>query len=240
MPRQSPTLAQALENPCAIIRSLGVLSDSWSFLLVREALLGARTFAQFRDALGIASDVLSARLAALVEHGVLQRTPYREPGQRTREAYDLTPAGEELTTVMVAMQQWGDRHVPRGRELRVLPLTIDGQQRVHAQLIDADGRPVAPEQVRFVRLSPPDDTRSDGAHAHAHDTQPADAPSDDPRTGADGPRFNAVHAGDVQSHDTRGCTETADPDAVPAHADDAQSDGPRICTGIDDTHADEE
>lgn len=153
MPRPSPTLAHALENPCAIIRSLGVLADTWSFLLVREALLGARTFAQFRDALGIASDVLTARLASLVEHGVMMKTPYREPGQRTRDAYDLTPAGEELKTVLVAMQQWGHAHVPQAPELRVVPLTIHGRQRVHAELVDPDGRIVSPEAVRFVRTA---------------------------------------------------------------------------------------
>lgn len=153
MPRPSPTLAHALENPCAIIRSLGVLTDTWSFLLVREALLGARTFAQFRDALGIASDVLTARLASLVEHGVMVKTPYREPGQRTRDAYDLTPAGEELKTVLVAMQQWGHAHVPQDPELRVVPLTIHGRQRVHAELVDPDGRIVDPEAVRFVRTA---------------------------------------------------------------------------------------
>ncbi|WP_082406060.1 winged helix-turn-helix transcriptional regulator [Microbacterium sp. No. 7] len=152
MPRPSPTLAQALENPCAIVRSLGVLTDTWSFLLVREALLGARTFAQFRDALGIASDVLSARLASLVAHGVMAKTPYREPGQRTRDAYELTPAGEELKTVLVAMQQWGHAHVPQDPELRVVPVTADRQVRVHAELVDADGRAVAPEDVRFVRV----------------------------------------------------------------------------------------
>lgn len=151
MPRPSPTLAGAIENPCAIIRTLGVLTDTWSFLLVREALLGARTFAQFRDALGIASDVLTARLTSLVEHGVMERTPYREPGQRTRDAYDLTPAGEELTTVLVAMQQWGHAHVPREPELRVVPLTIEGHRRVHAELVDAAGQIVAPGAVQIVR-----------------------------------------------------------------------------------------
>ncbi|WOQ15605.1 helix-turn-helix domain-containing protein [Raineyella sp. W15-4] len=153
MPRPSPILAHAIENPCAIIRSLGVLTDTWSFLLVREALLGARTFAQFRDALGIASDVLTARLASLVEHGVMVKTPYRVPGQRTRDAYDLTPAGEELKTVLVAMQQWGHTHVPQEPELRVVPLTTEGRQRVHAELVDPAGRTVAPEAVQFVRTA---------------------------------------------------------------------------------------
>ena len=59
----------------------------------------------------------------VVEHGVLERNPYREPGQRTRDAYDLTSAGADLTTVLVAMQQWGHAHVPQGPELRVVPLT---------------------------------------------------------------------------------------------------------------------
>lgn len=154
MPRPSPTLARAIENPCAIIRSLGVLTDTWSFLLVREALLGARTFAQFRDALGIASDVLAARLSSLVEHGVMEKTPYQEPGQRTRDAYDLTPAGEELKTVLVAMQQWGHAHVPQEPELRVVPLTIEGHQRVHTELVDAAGQIVTPEAVQFVRTEP--------------------------------------------------------------------------------------
>lgn len=154
MPRPSPTLAHAIGNPCAIIRSLGVLTDTWSFLLVREALLGARTFAQFRDALGIASDVLTARLASLVEHGVMERTPYREPGQRTRDAYDLTPAGEELKTVLVAMQQWGHAHVPQDPELRVVPLTVEGQERVHAELVDPAGQIVPASAVQFVRTAP--------------------------------------------------------------------------------------
>lgn len=153
MPRPSPTLVRAIENPCAIIRSLGVLTDTWSFLLVREALLGARTFAQFRDALGIASDVLTARLASLIEHGVMEKTPYREPGQRTRDAYHLTPAGEELKTVLVAMQQWGHAHVPEDPELRVVPLTTEGCRRVHAELVDAAGRIVAPDAVQFVRTA---------------------------------------------------------------------------------------
>lgn len=154
MPRPSSARVRAIDNPCAIIRSLGVLTDTWSFLVVREALLGARTFAQFRDALGIASDVLTARLTSLVEHGVMEKTPYQEPGQRTREAYDLTPAGRELKTVLVAMQQWGHAHVPQDPELRVVPLTVQGRQRVHAELVDTSGHIVPAEAVKFVRTAP--------------------------------------------------------------------------------------
>lgn len=153
MPRTSQALTNALTGQCAIARSLGVLSDSWSFLLLREAHLGRRTFAQFRDSLGIATDVLSARLDALVEHGVLERIPYREPGQRTRDAYELTAAGNELKVVLIAMQQWGEAHLPRDQGLAVLPVTRDGQQRVRAGLVSPGGTVEAPENVEFVRVS---------------------------------------------------------------------------------------
>lgn len=155
MPRKSQALSDALTGQCAIARSLGVLSDSWSFLLVREAHLGKRTFAQFRESLGIATDVLSARLDALVEHGILERIPYREPGQRTRDAYELTAAGEELKVVLVAMQQWGEVHLPRERGLIVLPVTRDGHERVRASLVSAGGRVESHENVEFVRVTSP-------------------------------------------------------------------------------------
>ncbi|QKE82639.1 helix-turn-helix domain-containing protein [Arthrobacter sp. NEB 688] len=149
MPRSSPVLATAIDNPCAIIRALGVLSDTWTFLVVREAFLGASTFARFREALGISTDVLTVRLAALVEHGVLVRTPYREPGRRVREAYHLTPAGQELVTVLAALQQWGHDHVGDGAALRVAPVTDDDRQPVRAHLVDPAGREVPPQDVRF-------------------------------------------------------------------------------------------
>lgn len=146
--------ATNLDSQCAIARSLGVLSDSWSFLLLREAHLGQRTFAQFRDTLGIATDVLSTRLAALVDHGVLEKTPYQPLGQRTRYAYTLTPAGEELKIVLIAMQQWGEKHVPSDAALRVRPLTSDTRSQVQVQLADEDGTVVDHDDVEFVRVDP--------------------------------------------------------------------------------------
>src|SRR4051794_28734394 len=97
---------------CAIARSLAVLGERWTMLILREAFNGTTRFAQFRDNLGVAPDVLTDRLATLVEYGVLEREPYREPGARTRYAYHLTPAGAELRLVLGALQQWGDAHLP--------------------------------------------------------------------------------------------------------------------------------
>ena len=86
-------MAKLPEDPCSIARTLGVVGERWTFLILREAFLGASRFAEFRDRLGVAPDVLSDRLATLVEFGVMSREPYREPGARSRFAYRLTPAG---------------------------------------------------------------------------------------------------------------------------------------------------
>jgi DNA-binding HxlR family transcriptional regulator len=67
------------DSSCSIARSLGVLGERWTFLILREAFLGATRFAEFRDGLGVAPDVLSDRLATLVAYGVMEREPYREP-----------------------------------------------------------------------------------------------------------------------------------------------------------------
>ncbi|GAA2183846.1 helix-turn-helix domain-containing protein [Brooklawnia cerclae] len=156
MPVRSKMLANALDSTCAIKRSLGVLTDTWTFLVLREAFLGRRTFAEFHDELGIATDVLSARLAGLVEHGVLKKVPYQEPGRRTRHAYELTPAGEDLKVVMVALQQWGECHVPTAGGLGVVPLVRDSGKRVRVSLVDEDGVPVEPTAAQFVRLASPE------------------------------------------------------------------------------------
>ena len=102
-----------LDSTCSIARSLGVLGERWTFLILREALSGSTRFAEFRDALGVAPDVLTTRLATLVEYGVMTRDTYQEPGQRVRPAYHLTPAGRELHVIVGAYQQWGDKHLPR-------------------------------------------------------------------------------------------------------------------------------
>ena len=80
-------------------------------LIIREALLGTTRFVEFQTSLGIAPDMLSSRLATLVDYAVMIKRAYQEPGQRARPEYHLTPAGRELRVVIAALQQWGDRHL---------------------------------------------------------------------------------------------------------------------------------
>lgn len=94
---------------CPIYRSIEVLGQKWSMLIIREAFWGRTRFADFR-ALGVPSDVLSSRLESLVAADILERHPYQAPGERVREEYVLTAAGHALVPVLAALAAWGTEH----------------------------------------------------------------------------------------------------------------------------------
>jgi DNA-binding HxlR family transcriptional regulator len=103
-------LAWSAEN-CSIGRTLDVLRDRWSFLILREVFNGVRRFDDMRVRTQIPRAVLSDRLATLVEQELLRRVPYQEPGKRTRHEYRLTQKGLDLYPVLAAMLAWGDRYL---------------------------------------------------------------------------------------------------------------------------------
>ena len=147
-------MAKIPESSCSIARSLGVLGERWTFLILREAFLGATRFAEFRDRLGVAPDVLSERLATLVEYGVMEREPYREPGARSRSGYRLTPAGQELQVVLSALQQWGDEHLPRPEGPSMLRRVRGTGRPVRVGYLDERGREVQPADVAVIPAGP--------------------------------------------------------------------------------------
>lgn len=102
------------DSTCSIARSLEVLGDSWILLIVREAMVaGSTRFQEFRDALGVAPNILAKRLAVLVDEGLLERRTYQEPGARARAEYVLTEAGRSLSVVIAALATWGRTYRPR-------------------------------------------------------------------------------------------------------------------------------
>ena len=114
---------------CSVARSLAVVGERWSLLIVREALDGARRFGEFRARLGIASNLLSARLETLVAAGVMRRVPYQDPGDRQRFEYELTDQGLDLRPTLVALLEWGDKYLadPKGPSVIVRHRTVDGE-----------------------------------------------------------------------------------------------------------------
>ena len=94
---------------CTIARALDVVSTRSAFLILREAFYGTSHFGDFAERVGISEPVAAARLAELVDEGLLEREDYREPGQRTRQRYVLTEKGADLFPALAALMQWGDR-----------------------------------------------------------------------------------------------------------------------------------
>jgi DNA-binding HxlR family transcriptional regulator len=95
---------------CSVARTASVIGDGWTVLVLRDLFNGIRRFDDLATHLGIARNVLTRRLASLVDDGVVARVPYREPGSRERHEYRLTPAGADLRPVILAMLAWGDVH----------------------------------------------------------------------------------------------------------------------------------
>ena len=101
----------AARDTCSVARTLEVVGERWTMLVLREAFYGVRRFNDFQQLLGAPRNVLTARLQTLVDAGVLRREPYREEGARERHEYRLTEAGRDLMPALVALMQWGDRHL---------------------------------------------------------------------------------------------------------------------------------
>ena len=99
------------ENHCSIGRAMQVVGTRSAMLLMREAFYGTRRFDDFAARVGITEAVAAKRLRELVDAGLLQRAPYQEPGQRTREEYLLTPMGRDLVPAALALMQWGDTYL---------------------------------------------------------------------------------------------------------------------------------
>lgn len=100
---------------CSVAGALSVIGEKWSLLVLREAFLGVRRFADFQRNLGAPKAVLTERLGTLVAAGILLRVPYQAEGERQRHEYRLTDKGRDLYPTLVALKQWGDRHLDDGR-----------------------------------------------------------------------------------------------------------------------------
>jgi DNA-binding HxlR family transcriptional regulator len=134
------------QEPCSVAAALEIVGERWTWLIVRDAFLGLRTFAEFQDSLGIARNVLSARLSRLVDAGVFERRLYSERPERYE--YRLTEKGGDLFTALNAIRQWGDRHLSAA-PMRLLQRRSDGLQ-VVAALVPEGTQTVALDELELV------------------------------------------------------------------------------------------
>ena len=97
--------------PCPVAQAMVVIGDSWTVLILRDALRGASKFEEFQRAIGASRAIVSERLAHLVKHGVMERVPYE--AHPPRHAYKLTERGRALQPVLMMMAHWSEHHVDK-------------------------------------------------------------------------------------------------------------------------------
>ncbi|MBQ1043033.1 MULTISPECIES: winged helix-turn-helix transcriptional regulator [unclassified Micromonospora] len=132
---------------CSIARALEVVGNRTTLLLLREASFGTRRFDDFARRVGVSEPVAATRLKQLVADGLLDRRPYREPGQRTRDEYVLTAKGSDLIPVLVALRQWGDTYAADEAGPAVRVAHDECGAAVHARLRCDAGHDVPPSEL---------------------------------------------------------------------------------------------
>jgi DNA-binding HxlR family transcriptional regulator len=132
---------------CGIAQALEALGDWWTLLIVRDAFFGVRRFGDFEQSLGIAKNILSDRLARLVEHGVLEKQAVGESGQRFE--YRLTEKGEALLPVLTSLRDWSDDWIfGRGNEPVIVKDRKSGRRIPRMKVTDAEGRALTRRDLR--------------------------------------------------------------------------------------------
>jgi DNA-binding HxlR family transcriptional regulator len=122
------------EMECPVARTLGLVGEWWSLLVLRDVFRGIRRFDALQESLGIARNILARRLAALVAAGILEKRAYEERPKRYE--YRLTEKGRDLFAVLVSLMEWGNRWAPPD-EARVHLVDRDTGLKVEPLLVDA-------------------------------------------------------------------------------------------------------
>ncbi|AYG64818.1 MULTISPECIES: helix-turn-helix domain-containing protein [unclassified Rhizobium] len=135
---------------CPSARSLDVIGDWWSLLIVRDAFDGLTRFGEFQKSLGIAKNILTDRLRTLVASGILELAPTSDGG--TRMEYRLTAMGKDLFPVMVALRQFGERHLFAPAEDHSLLVDRASGQPVHLDIRAQDGRSIGPDETVILKV----------------------------------------------------------------------------------------
>jgi len=131
---------------CSIARTLEIVGERWTLLIIRDVFLGLRRFDQLQESLGVARNVLADRLNRLVAEGILERVPYSE--RPPRFEYRLTAKGRELNVALTALRQWGDAHLSE-KPPRLLRRKAD-RKAVIAGLVPRGAVVLRPEEVELV------------------------------------------------------------------------------------------
>lgn len=152
------------QQPCSLARTLAVVGDRWTLLVLRECFLGVRRFDDFEKRLGITRHVLADRLKKLVESGVLDKQVYQQ--RPVREQYRLTSKGRDLYPAVLALVNWGDRHLSGAEGAPIRHIHKPCGQHMHGVLVCSECS--EPLQAGDVALEEAPELRGQLLPAHWH------------------------------------------------------------------------
>lgn len=133
---------------CSLAQTLSIIGERWTLLILRDAFFGAKRFSQFESSLGIAKNILSARLNMLVEEGILER---RVSPEGAHTEYILTEQGLDLQPVLLSMTHWGDKYRPNAKGDRLIFIERDSGEPIRRMgATSNDGRVLRPRDIRAV------------------------------------------------------------------------------------------
>lgn len=135
-------------DECTLARTINLIGDRWTLLILRSAMFGLRRFDDFQRELSIPRTVLSGRLKALTDEGLMQKQSYKETGKRPRPEYVLSEKGRTLQPILMSMMQWGNDWLEDGQPA-VSFTDRQSRQKVRTGFIDETGRSVAFDKVRL-------------------------------------------------------------------------------------------
>ncbi|MFD0925627.1 winged helix-turn-helix transcriptional regulator [Williamsia deligens] len=138
-------------DACPAAATLGVVGTRSALLIMREALYGTTRFDDFVERVGITDAVASARLKELTAAGLLHKVPYREPGRRTRHEYRPTPAGTDFAPVILALYDWGAKHLTSDGRAPLDFRHVGCEAPVHVDVVCDEGHRVSIDEVHVVR-----------------------------------------------------------------------------------------
>ncbi|MDX2556430.1 winged helix-turn-helix transcriptional regulator [Streptomyces stelliscabiei] len=144
-----PRLDRDTSN-CSIARTLEVVGEKWTILILREVWYGSSRFTEFERVLGCPRNLLAARLRMLVEEGILTTETYKEPGSRSRLKYVITPKGMDLVPAVMGLLQWGDRYRADSEGPAMLSRHRGCGAHVGAQIRCDRGHAVQPEDIESI------------------------------------------------------------------------------------------
>lgn len=133
---------------CSLAQTLNIIGERWTLLILRDAFFGSKRFGQFERSLGIAKNILSARLNMLIDEGIMER---RESAEGAHPEYVLTEQGLDLQPVLLSMTHWGDRHRPHADGERLIFVERESGKPIRRMGVTSqDGRTLQPRDIRAV------------------------------------------------------------------------------------------